>query len=256
LRARKRANPAYSERAFARDLEIAPHRLNEVLHGKQGLSPAVAVSLAKRLHLSEEEENYFVDLVRASHARSAEERAEAQTRLDEKRARRKARALDLATLQCLSDWLPFAILELTTVRGFRPKARWVAERLGVDEVRVKAALQNLVGAKLIAVTKEKWTPLAANTLTAKGVPSRAVKDYHRHVMSRAVATLYRHAMARREFSSLVFAVDDRHLPELKQHVRDFLFSINEKFRTVGAHTDVACLAVQLFCLTEPSDSDR
>ena len=49
LASRTNQNPNYSLRAFARDLDLAPSRLSEVLNGKQGLSTQAAEKIAKTL---------------------------------------------------------------------------------------------------------------------------------------------------------------------------------------------------------------
>src|SRR4051794_24183987 len=86
LKSRKQHNLAYSQRAFARDLGIAAHRLSEILQGKQGLSAASGAKIADRLGLSSDEKSYFLDLIRLRHARSNSEKEEAKARLETNQA--------------------------------------------------------------------------------------------------------------------------------------------------------------------------
>lgn len=58
LRRRQNRNAAYSLRAFARDLEIAPAHLSQVLNGKRRLSPDLASRLASKLSLNIRQTEY------------------------------------------------------------------------------------------------------------------------------------------------------------------------------------------------------
>ena len=74
-------NRRYSLRAFARDLGLAPSRLCEIFHYKQGLSRDAAGRIADRLGYDGDRKSYFLDLVTASHARNKKDRENAQNRL-------------------------------------------------------------------------------------------------------------------------------------------------------------------------------
>jgi len=153
-------------------------------------------------------------------------------------------------LQVLSDWLPFALLELKKTTGFSEDSDRIAERFNVTGESVRRSISNLVRAGLLVVDERGWQTTGAGTLSGKGVPSRAIKHYHRQVLARAEAALYREPIDSREFSSLVFAVDQSRLPLLKERVRRFVREVDAEFGGVGRCNDVACLALQLFRLTE------
>lgn len=214
------------------------------------MSPGRAEDVARRLEFSSEETNYFVDLVRSKHARSAAERKSALHRLNLSRNDRDYRELQLSAFQTISDWLPFAILELIKTGNFQPKKRWIAGRLSVSEERVAQAIQNLERLELLKRENGIWTALVGNTSVMKGVPSRAVKTFHRQILQKGADALYRQELDKREFNSLVLAFDRRRLPELKSRMREFARAIDAEFGMTTGHTDVACIASQLFLLTE------
>src|SRR5947207_7819225 len=78
---RRRKNPAYSLRAYARDLGVQPSKLSEALKGTKGFSPKLAGQIADRLNLTMDERVLFVTLVTARHARSKRAKDEAQAKL-------------------------------------------------------------------------------------------------------------------------------------------------------------------------------
>lgn len=78
---RQTRNPGYSQRAFARDLGIRSNRLSEILRGKQGISPQLAVTVAERLTSSEAYRSLFLYSVMSEHSRTEVERERAVSHL-------------------------------------------------------------------------------------------------------------------------------------------------------------------------------
>jgi uncharacterized protein (TIGR02147 family) len=63
LESRRRTNPTFSIRAFARQLQISHTLLSNVLSGKKGISLEMAEKLSERLSLTEVEEKRFLVMV-------------------------------------------------------------------------------------------------------------------------------------------------------------------------------------------------
>jgi uncharacterized protein (TIGR02147 family) len=78
---RRRRNPRYSLRAFARDLKLSPSMLCDVINGNHGLSRAGASKVAQALNLNPQESEFFCDLVDCTNARSAIKRETARLRI-------------------------------------------------------------------------------------------------------------------------------------------------------------------------------
>src|SRR4051812_21328836 len=76
-------NSRYSLRAFARDLGISAPRLSKILNGRHGLSVEAASEIARRLGLSESEQDLFMALVESEHGRAAVTRSLAKKRAGE-----------------------------------------------------------------------------------------------------------------------------------------------------------------------------
>ncbi|RYZ63512.1 MAG: TIGR02147 family protein, partial [Proteobacteria bacterium] len=83
----KRAKrPSYSLRAYAKDLQLTPSNLSDVLKGRCGISSAVASRIAEALKLGSEESAFFADLVESKHARSRADREAALKRVQQFKA--------------------------------------------------------------------------------------------------------------------------------------------------------------------------
>lgn len=79
---RKEKNSAYSLRAFARDLEILPATLSQILNKKKGLSIQCAKHICKKLNLKQGEKVFFCYSVGALHSRSKKDREFYQSKIN------------------------------------------------------------------------------------------------------------------------------------------------------------------------------
>lgn len=75
---RKKRNPRYSLRKYAKDLELTPMHLSYILRGQRGLSRKKAEVITKVLRLSYADRKKFLQIVSALSARAYRERNLAQ----------------------------------------------------------------------------------------------------------------------------------------------------------------------------------
>lgn len=75
---RKKRNPRYSLRKYAKDLELTPMHLSYILRGQRGLSRKKAEVVAQVLRLSYADRKKFLQIVSALSARAFRERNLAQ----------------------------------------------------------------------------------------------------------------------------------------------------------------------------------
>lgn len=245
LERRRERNPAYSLRAMARDVGLAPSRLSEVLSGKAGLSSARAAAIADRLGLSGTERAAFLQQVRSRHARSPWAREDARRQLGQLPGGEVLHAITLDQFRLIADWYPNAILELTQVKGFRGQTRWIAQRLGLMPAQVESAARALRRAGLLS--PRGWKPTHAHEATPTDIPSSAIRAHHTQILTRAERALHEHPVDQRAFGALTLAFDSARLPEAKRRITEFRRAFNREFALPAGEADrVFCLAVQFF----------
>lgn len=250
LSARCEKNARYSLRAFARDLDMASSRLSEVLNGRYGLSQGAAQKIAKQIGWNDSETAMFCDLVESEHARAAKKRTDARSRVLSRS--RTYQRLTSDSFQVISDWYHYAILELTLVRDFKSNSRWIARRLGINESIVVAAVDRL---KRLGLLEEKNGVLrAAEDFTASpdGIPSDALKKFHRQLLEKAIAAIAVQSVDERDFSHLVLAVNRDQIQNAKEEIRNFVGKFNSRFGRATKKDDVYCLGTTFFKLQEKS----
>jgi uncharacterized protein (TIGR02147 family) len=127
LEKRIQGNSAYSLRAFARDLAVTPQQLSFVLNKKKGLSLEAAFKVATRLDLNDDERAYFCDLAQMASARSAGAKQLAELRVARSQSVTNFQSITLDVFKIISDWHHYALLELTTTKGFKSEPEWIVK---------------------------------------------------------------------------------------------------------------------------------
>jgi uncharacterized protein (TIGR02147 family) len=248
LESRCERNPRYSLRSFARDLGVTSSRLSEVLRGRYGLSRDSATQMAKRLGWSNQEIDHFGDLVDLQHARSRQKKLAAQGRLSAYNP--QYRLLTADSFRVIADWYHYAILELTTLVGFKSDTKWIARRLGISLHLARGAIARLKRLGLLVDEKGNFRAAEGFTASPSGVPSDALKKFHRQLLEKAVSALYLQSVEERDFAHMVLAIDRARLPEAKEELKRFRRHFDAKFGASPSRNDVYCLGLTFFSLQE------
>ena len=244
LRKRQRKNPAYSLRAFARDIGVSASRLSEVLNSKVGLSDSRATIVADRLGLKGQDKAFFIDLVQAEHARSklakkaASERVEAH-RMDTKK-------ISDEDFHLISDWQNLAALELLDIPETPHTFAAVAERLRISVGEAEATIARLIKVGLLEEQNGRWIPSDSNSTTTADIPSAAIQNYHRQMLGRANRSLETDPVEVRDLSSVVFSLDSKQLSYAKERIREFRRILSQELAAMPAKDKVYSLSIQLF----------
>lgn len=215
---RRARNPSYSLRAFARDLEVHSSKLSQYLNGTCGISAQRAKELAERLNLNKSETELFVLSAEAAHSRFTETRKLAAKKMEELLADTFT-PINMEKFNLIRDWYHFAIMELTEVSQFQPDLSWISKSLKLDKTLVIDAVERLKRLELLNTGDGEWVQTHKDFRTPPEVTSRAIRDYHRQMLSLTEKNIETVPVEKREIGSVVFAVDESLLPELKDLVR-------------------------------------
>ena len=128
--ARRARNAFYSLRSFARDLELPPSSLSEVLNRKKGLSLKAAQRILGKLQLDEEEQKTFLLSVGANHSRSKSEKNSAQKKLKEHLSQLPS---DSPKTFTIVGWVTEAVLKLSSRNREKLDPDTLATKLGVSK---------------------------------------------------------------------------------------------------------------------------
>ncbi|WP_413293124.1 DUF4423 domain-containing protein [Bdellovibrio sp. HCB185ZH] len=241
---RKTKNSSYSMRAFARDLEMNASRLSEIMNGKVGLSDLKGAEIAQRFGLNGKDREYFLDLIRAEHARSSIAKKEARERvrmylLDE-------RTLTDSEFHAVADWRNLALLELLTVPEIETSAASFAQKLGLPVAEVEEVVAQLVACRMLDTSGERWQALEGDFTTSADVSSKAVQNFHSQMLKRAGRAIQNDPVEDREFSSVIFAMSAQQMKYAKDRLREFRRSLVRELEAIPGKEKVFSLSMQLF----------
>lgn len=256
LEVRAKRNPAYSLRAFARDLGVSASRLSEITTGAHAMSLATGAKVAKALGFEAARAAHFTDLVEAECSRSPKKRCAASERITAYLATEAAfEKLRVDAFHVISDWYHLAIVEATKVADFDGTAAWLAERLGIPTQTAKHAVDRLIRIGMLRADGETLTASKPHYQVMANIPSKAVHSFHKQILERAYAAVDKQAVALRKIEALITTIPATQVPEFKQHIEDFIEQMSAKFRQATPKEAIYCLSLQFFQLDQTSRPD-
>lgn len=247
LESRSACNPRYSLRSFARDLKLSPQRLSDLIRGRYGLSAIQARSIADELGLAPDEQKRFISSAEMLHSRSPLKRKMAREEFESLKQEYSTLSIDL--FQVISEWYHYAILELTYVKGFQSKISWIAKYLGISEFTVEKAIERLRRLELLGIDKNGRMKCTKEfVMTPSGVPSEAIRKFHRQLLEKAIQALDLQTINERDMASVIMAIDCNRLDEAKEDLKRYRREFTKKYGSDPKQNEVYCLGIQFFRL--------
>lgn len=249
---RVKKNPAYSMRAYARDIGVLPSRMSEIMSGKGGISVLQATGIASSLKLEGHELELFITSVTAKHSRSRAVRHAAQVKFDDLVKQDSFSHLEMERFKAVSDWHHIAILEMVHLKDFQSTPAWVARRLGVELKVAEEALQRLIQFNFLRITQSgTYEPVHDDLATPIDVPSAEIRKFHRQMLQKAEGSLEKNTLEERDFSSVSFAVRSDRIHEAKQLIRQFRRNFSQAIQSeTGGADRVYSINIQFFPIDE------
>ena len=236
LARRKAANPAYSLRSLARQLKVSPAALSLLLNGRRSASKKLAQHLSRTLALDPRQEADLLALYDLKKQKKpARNQEELRIRADQ--------------FHLVADWHCFAILSLLETEGAKPKAPWIAQRLGLTTAAAESALERMVRLGLLKVNaKGAYQLTNQHFTTTDEIASSAIRKNHTQMLELAKVSLERDPLELRDLLSITMAIDPEKIPQAKALMRDFREKLSN-FLTAGKKSEVYALSLQLIPLS-------
>ncbi len=240
LSRRQAKSPAYSLRAYARDLGLHPATVSMMLKGKSSLPLKHSHQVVERLGLSPRERTLFFE----SFHRTKTSLDEIKIPLEDERF-----MLDESYYQVIAEWEHYAVLTLFDCEDFDPSPAAIAHRLGITELRCEVVLNNLMTCGLVVQESGALRLAHQRVRTTEDVASQALKKSHLETLDLGKDKLESVEVALRDFSSVMIAVDPAKLTEAKAAIREFRQKMMALLRG-GHRSEVFQLAIQFYPLTQ------
>ena len=239
LEIRKKRNPNFSLRAFARWLSVSPGQLSQMLSGKRTITPKILDKIGQRLDFSPIEKSQLEASLIPNQGSNTNSESATNKLLDDQ-------------FTAISDWYHFAILSLSKVRGANPDPRWISRTLGIQVNEASEAIQRLERMGLLE-TKPSFKQVGDPIEVASDVPSSAIRRFHQQILGLAQEKIEQVDKVHRDFQSITIPIEQKNLNQFRNHINAFLdLAAKQSEKDVSSKKCdyVYQLNVQLFPLTK------
>lgn len=243
-------NRSYSLRAFARDLEISPAFLSQILNNQRRPSLKRASRICQRLRFDLETSQRFINGVANTQIAAPVAGKSIKNREQD------SLMMEIDRFRSVSEWYHGAILEMTTLKNFQPNIKWLARRLGIPAREAQQAVECLRRLGLLRVSKNNWTRKTVHVYFPMSHPDVATRRFHGEMIDKAKRSL-QSAMPRdyegRDITGITMAVDPARLKTAKRRIATFRRQIMT-YLSRGELKEVYQLNIQLFPLSHSPQS--
>lgn len=252
---RKQKNSAYSMRAFSKALDVNSGVLSLVLNGKRTPSLEFGQKIAERLNVSPENKQKFLDsIVCAQRKRKLQRVSPAIKKYKVNEA--KANELRFKELQndyyhSVSEWYCFTIFEMTKLKNFSSRPKWIADQLGIGELEVKVAVKRLLNLGFLVEKNGNLEPVEDQLRLTEmyTATSDARRNKQIQIREKSIESIEKDPIETRSMTSMTMCIDVDLLPEARQLIAEFNESMSKLLES-GKKDKVYALEVGLFPLTK------
>lgn len=258
LEGRQKGNPNYSKRAFSRDLGISPALLTQVLNGKRGFSVKRAASVIPKLVFCREEQELYLTQVKLELARNENTKKKLQNVLAKQILSKKTIQLTIDRFEMISSWYNMAILQLLGVKTISEIEKellpQISKEFNLSTTESKQALERLERLGLISRKSGRVQACHDQVISTDGVPSAAIRDYHRQTLQKAERALETQDVSQRYSNSIVLPILHENRESIRKDILDFQNKILQKYgrNSKKDGDEVYALSLQFFSLQEKS----
>ena len=222
--------------------------LSEFLNGQGRFSSPRVLNLAKKLKLSPEHSEHWINLIDWKFGRTSELQKKAQLKV-QNRIKTSQAILDLESFKFISKWEALALLEIL---GFEKKIQTakIAQLLGLKPLQINQLIKSLLRLNLIWWDQNRWRPSTEDTFVGVELPSKDIQNFHRQILNRAQRALKKQDLKQREFRSTIFGFRKKDLPRLKEDLNRMWMELIGKYSLPQGSDGLYCFSFQLFNLLE------
>ena len=219
LKTRVQKNPSYSLRAFAKFLGVSPAYISQIFSQKRVLSDERAKDFSKKFKWPSKKRKLFLALIQYERSKDLQVKQDFLDQIED------LSELDFIELQedqfqLISEGYHYSIIELTNLKDFRPDHEWIAGRLGITLYQADSGMQRLLRLGLLKHEDGSLRKAMPN-YRIDGVPSAAIRAFHKEKLQLAEKALETQNVIDRDFAGVTLSIrrkDVAHVRELSRNV--------------------------------------
>ena len=236
LATRCQKNPKYSLRAFAKNLEMDPSSISQLLSGKRAPSMGTVLKICEKLSATPKD---LKNLGMPGYAKNDQD---------------EFYSLAEDTFAVMADWYHYAILELTFTTHCKADPSWIAKELDLSLAETKVALERLFRLGLLRMKDGKLLKTRERITNHGGIQTSAArKNLQRQVLGKAIKAIDDTPQEHKDISSITMAIDPRSLDKAREMIQQFRRDLCDVLEQ-GKQSRVFNLAIQLYPISKGADS--
>lgn len=248
-------NKSLTIRSWAQNLGLKHHNAwYEMVKGKRNIPKALIPTIIQNVGLSVDEGIFFELLVDLKKAKTTELKHFYLERMKTIAPRGLTSIKELESFKYLENPLHLFVAELINIKGFVPKAEWMAEVLNnkYSVESIHEIIDRLLVLKLITIEPDgTFKKRFQHTYSKSDVSDLALKKYHQSLMNLASEKIMSEPVEEREYNAVCFCIDRKNLQKIKKRQRDFVKSLISEFETApGKGESLYQLNMQFFPLSK------
>ena len=142
------------------------------------------------------------------------------------------------------------------IQGFKNDPKWIAERIGITEVKVSEAIDRLIRLDMLTEKNGKLTRNHPAYRTTDDVADVSVRKSHFQTLELAQKSLEEDSLDIRDFSWLTMAVKKSRIKEMKEFTRKFQNEFVAQFGHDADADEVYRMSMQMFPLTKSEKENK
>lgn len=252
---KKQKTPFFSYRYISSHVGMDSSFVIKVLQGNLHISTKKIDLFIKLLGLSGTEAEYFETLVHFGKAKTERQRKFFFEKLFSVSAI-KAEHLEPHQYEFFLKWYYAAIWSIISGAPFDGNWRALAQKCSppITVWEVKRAIQLLETLKLIKKKDDgKYYTTSLNLTSGQKWHAHAVETHQREMIRLAGESIDRFGKNERDISTVTITIDEKALPAIQEHVRQFRLSLIKMVNNLGGSERVYQLNIQLFPLSNSAE---
>ncbi|MCT4641812.1 MAG: TIGR02147 family protein [Bacteriovoracaceae bacterium] len=236
---RTKRNPRFSIRSFARQLEIEPSSLSQIINGKRPLTNKMCLRLSQKLSLSPEEIEKLMDSEKSG-----------------KESFHTFKSLDQDQFQVIADWYHYAILELTHLKHFQSSYKWISQVLGINQNEVKDAVRRLERLDYLEITEQgNWIDRLGDANNEGNTYTKAAfRLLQKQVLEKAISALEEISYEQRVQTSMTLPVSKKKMKQAKAKVLAFIDELGDFFRDDSPKDEIYHMSFSLYPISKTQEN--
>jgi uncharacterized protein (TIGR02147 family) len=247
LERRRKKNPRYSLRAFAKSIGVDNDRLSRMIQGKRPTPPELVTEMGARLGLNSNEIEVFRSVASARQSLST-------TRKRAKKATYVSLAQDV--FESIEDWRHYAILELMKLRDFTNTPHWVATVMEIPVEEAISYIDRLQRVGLLEISKDgTWvdTSAGASSVVLNDFETTdALRRVQKSFLALASSALEKTSIEHRDHSAIMMSTHSSRVAGAKKMINRFRRELCAFLEECEEKDSVYALTMALFPLISQS----